>query len=585
MINGFGSAYLEITYKGKPLPFIVTKFRYVHAEEEDDQCDIDIRTDDPNLVDDPAFTQNSEWVVTWGLIADKLISHTQKIYLEDINPTFDKDGINISVVAHDKATVLKKNPSRGIHKNTSLPALVANAAANHDITTYVEVPPEPIMGNLYTGDLYKDAAAAKKKKDIEKKALIEAAAKRGQSTFKDAMVEYRLLHQDYYADKSNYVQVSPGQFEEIYDNPSFRTRNTGGNALIGPASSSNPNVTILNPAIRDMVKAGKIDPTQAKFALYYLNHFDRYKALPQANKSTAQLAKDLARRNSTGAYNVSGHGNSIVITSRMLKKKPIYTYEYAGGEGLLLSFSPETKHKSKQSGASAAEFTGWNALEKEAYHGSVTDGQNPNTRSVTGGGVVNDAVPLLTNPNRATYLKRAANVSGPSNYGGTFALRDNLVDNTLVPNFVYGESQVKVSEANKKKAADNLSKQIIKPQKDLSNAFGEASNSQATDAYDQNPGTFLAIGNPLIVSGEVVAIKNVGKKFSGNYWIIKATHELDPSTGYLVTGEIGRNSSGNTLSIGDNKGTTKASRNLINKEIKNQSFDNSKSRKVKALHD
>lgn len=564
MKNGFGAGYVNLKYKDKDLDFIVVSFKYTHAEEQDDQCDIQIRSDDPSIVDHPAFGFNSEWIATWGLIEDVLISHTEKIYIEEAIPNFDKDGVSISIVAHDKATILKKSTSMAIHKDATLPSVVATEAKKHGIKTYIEKPTEQPTGGLFTGDLLKTIEAAKRKK--EQDYYNDPQRKVEDRNLQIALNSTRSkITQDYYSDKSNFIEVEPGVFKEY--------------------SVLYPGTELLNKALYDAVVGGQLDPTKVKFASYYLRHFDKYKNIPQANRTAAQLAQKLAKRNSNGPYFVSGHGDSIIIKARNSKKKPIYSYEYGKGKGDLLTFKPETKHKSKQSGATSTNFSGWNSMDKEAYYGRVQDGNNPNVNSYTGGGGINKSLPDVKDNN--VFFLRTLSAPQSGNLGLGFAVRDNLTNATLVPVMDNTKEDLHISKENQAKldAANTTNKQKTGPQKDITNAFGEAANAQAQDAYEQNPGSFLAIGNPLIISGEVVSINNVGKAYSGNWYITKATHELDPSSGYLVTAEIARNTVGNVIKNTKIKSTTKASTKLINDEIRNKTFDNHKTRVIHVQRD
>lgn len=563
MKNAFGSGYVEIKFKDKRLEFIVTGFKYTHAEEQDDQCDIQIHSDDPTVVDDPAFATNAEWVVTWGIIENVLISHTEKIYIEEVVPNFDKDGISLSIIAHDKATVLKKSTSMAIHKEASLPAVVATEAKKHGIKTYIEKTPDPSQSNLFTGDLAKtiEVERAKQRKEFED---VNFPVQSPAQINKAINNPLNTLAKDYYADKSNYLEVEPGVFKEY--------------------SVIHPGVELLNKALYDQVASGKLDPTKVKLAAYYLRHYDKYKNIPQANRTPAQLAAALAKRNSNGPFYVSGHGDSIIIKARNTKKKPILSYTYAGGNGELLTFKPETKHKSKQSGSTATNFTGWNSMDKEAYYGKVQDGNNPSVGSYTGGGGINKNNPEPNAPN-LLYLKSTSPIQA-GNLGLGFAVRDNLVNNTLVP-FLPNQEDLPINKENQEKlnALNTANKQKVSPAKDILDAYGNAANAQAKDAYEQNPGSFLAIGNPIIISGEVVNITNVGKAYSGNWYITKATHDLDPLSGYLVTAEIARNTVGNSVKNTKIKSTTKASTKLINDEVRSKTFDNHKTRVVHVQRD
>lgn len=46
--------------------------------------------------------------------------------------------------------------------------------------------------------------------------------------------------------------------------------------------------------------------------------------------------------------------------------------------------------------------------------------------------------------------------------------------------------------------------------------------------------SLTVIGNPILETGQQIGIQNVGKKYSGNWYIHKITHSLDPGRGYTT---------------------------------------------------
>jgi phage protein D len=67
-----------------------------------------------------------------------------------------------------------------------------------------------------------------------------------------------------------------------------------------------------------------------------------------------------------------------------------------------------------------------------------------------------------------------------------------------------------------------------------------ARNQLETRAMNFMVGTGSCIGNPTLMARMVIQLKNLGKRFSGNYYVTRATHTID-SGGYRTDFEVRRN--------------------------------------------
>lgn len=97
-------------------------------------------------------------------------------------------------------------------------------------------------------------------------------------------------------------------------------------------------------------------------------HLRIYDQLPQANKSDFRLLKEAAAGDPNGPFEVVGRDGTLSIQKKNLNQKPIAVYTYASGDGLLLSFHPETKNLTRQQSSSNISTDLFNPENKTAYN-------------------------------------------------------------------------------------------------------------------------------------------------------------------------------------------------------------------------
>lgn len=126
-----------------------------------------------------------------------------------------------------------------------------------------------------------------------------------------------------------------------------------------------------------------------------------FDTLPQANKSDFTILKEAAENDPNGPFEVTGRDNILSINPINTKQNPIRNYTWAGGNGELLQFTPESKNFPRSQGAMQISTTGFNPKNKTAFdtqHNEFTNG----TSKI---GVVTDYSPRFTSSGLASDNK------------------------------------------------------------------------------------------------------------------------------------------------------------------------------------
>lgn len=530
MINNPLTPFYTVKYltkdKGKTtellVPGTIVRLTYTDAEEEDDLCEIEVRGEDPTLVDHPCFRNNQAWMIYFGFVELPTASRKEKIYIEDISPTFDKNGVTIRITAHDKLASTKKTPSRAIYKNASFPEIAASIAKKNNLKLKIEKP--NTINDIDPWEKFQDWVNAKKGIKKTPKTLSPEELAENQKQLSSGVRRYNKMQQYLKATgQQTTVDYTPSQKDELR-RQRMRLEGIGINLK-------------ENAGVKELVANNQLDPERVGEYLFFRKNFITHSSVNQGNRTDKQLLKQYGLKQPGGPYIVVGHGDTLIIRKRNFNQKPIATYTYRDGTNELLTFNPETKNKSAQSGTAATGYTGWDPIEKSVYSGTIPDGDNPFVDGYVGnGGVGTSSRKDIIVEGQALslpYMIYQKNTQGDMEfrYGGIKKVPDAVIEKPLTPEVPLEEKK-------------DFNRQIISPSNIPSGNFAQAANNQAIDSIRKNPGSFTCIGNPILKSGKIVKIENVGKRFSTNYYLLKTTHEFEASTGYTTTCEICTNSSG-----------------------------------------
>lgn len=92
------------------------------------------------------------------------------------------------------------------------------------------------------------------------------------------------------------------------------------------------------------------------------------------------------------------------------------------------------------------------------------------------------------------------------------------------------------------KKVEGVKESIKAPFENISEAESIAANEKAKAALKDVTATLSVRGNPDLITDTIITMAGVGKKYSGNWYINKATHDIG-SSGYITVMELGRNAS------------------------------------------
>ena len=516
--DGFGACFIKVFYGDTELTQSFTKLRYIYDEEGDDDTTLVFETVDRDDPDKPYFQPKAELTIVWGFIGGD--SKRRKVYVE--NPAWQfqgKDTIKCTLTCAEKGTSLKGATDNKIYKNKSLPQIIKEKADKHGLKSFIEVD----------------------KSEIE--FIIEP--KPGESL--DAF-----LIRNKYETESKKIKE---QFDEYKNNPN-KARVDMQKFLESSAQASKDTLANKERELRlkyqqDWADGAPIDveATVARdMALYKMSlQFKIYKNQPQANKSDKQFMDGIAKREPNGPYMVDTRDDGITLRKRTYTRRPVISYEYGSGDGMLIDFSPETKRKSRKGSSTGMGFNGWNALDKSFFSGTATaaDGDPSLAKAiemlnyykgvqkkgggalVTGKRVGKEFLPFINDLNVASKIDNA----------GVYTRRRMVADITV-------DDQVSALD----KAIKDFNDEKDARRKEMYNALGinppdaysHAANLRRNSELNKNPASALVWGNPALECGMIVTILGVSKKYSGNYYIKKATHEVDTSGGYVTDLEMAR---------------------------------------------
>lgn len=93
-----------------PLGTFVVNFFYQYKEEKEDECEIVLETNNPNLIDLPALTPNMPLRVQWGYIFSDKTSKSgpvRTVAIRDIDANFSESGVKYTLKCTDPFAITK----------------------------------------------------------------------------------------------------------------------------------------------------------------------------------------------------------------------------------------------------------------------------------------------------------------------------------------------------------------------------------------------------------------------------------------------------------------------------------------------
>ena len=489
--KGYGSIFVRVFNEaGTEVYDRVTSLYYTHSEKVDDSSRIIIETTDVSIVDNPNLQEGKVLKVVFGYVGEKPRSHT--VWIWDIIPNFTPEGIRMEIVGYCKAAYMSLNSSKDVYSDMTLDEMVEEMASQYNI--------KKELANL---------------------------------------------------DKSNIQRITTGE------------------KTLSKLDVSGPNA--FTTVARDNT-AYVIDYT-----------FKRYQSLPQGNKSDTKMINETAKNEPIDNLVVEGRDDRLIIKRRNLVQEPFKSYRYKGEPGHLLEFTPASHNRTKRKTSVATTVSTWDEENKEykqttvsakesgapimgdevewsgesQFIESLKKNKNPLDRPISAVSSVqfydysqkdergNPITRKLTEETleatkrnyailaRQGYLASQGRLPAGAGHAFVYVERQGANTNVLTIEGLKATANAPLDTTGRIRTREMI---ILSPSETLhlmepkhGDAVGAATNRQANKLAEATECNAIMLGDPDLESGKIISILGVGKKYSGNYYIVAVNHELTPN--------------------------------------------------------
>lgn len=218
-------------------------------------------------------------------------------------------------------------------------------------------------------------------------------------------------------------------------------------------------------------------------------------SLPQGNKNDKQFLTYLAEREDDGDFISYIRNDTLYFGKRKMDKNSDFIYTY--GENIV-RFRPSWKESSAKP----------EAIKSKA---------------------------IVTNPFKGTTAQAEASATKEKGgaYTGTYKTAFNQNSKAV------GKIPIKQDSKQEKATGKGFGKPFINPSPDLKESENLANSKKKTATLKTLVADLVVEGNPLIEPNTVITINNVAKKYVGNWYVVKATHNVSGT--YTTTMSLSRN--------------------------------------------
>lgn len=294
------------------------------------------------------------------------------------------------------------------------------------------------------------------------------------------------------------------------------------------------------------------------------------------NAPTYRSLREYLDKAPGGPYVIDSRDDEVTIRTRDMGQRPLFDYAYGGEPGTLLTFSPETKNRSKASTSENVKTISWDTENQKATVSTSENKSEGQTQqylweklqqanSSVGTPewfknlqnqplrprLVGDAAaavgikewpqvteymgdkgderykPYTLNDGNILYTdnkEMGKGTTGQNLGSGTLAPRDNT--STILPHYI-----------RKTPVKNAPGKSIVLGAETAPQAKAYAENTRTNSQLENNPATATMVGNPLLKSGIIITISNVARRHAGKYYIKDCTHTLDDN-GYITSIDV-----------------------------------------------
>jgi phage protein D len=515
--DGYSSIYVRVYYGKVELSPNITKFRYVYDEENDDEIELTVEVNDIAEVDKPYYQDDAQLTLIWGYIGEQT-SARRKVWVREPKWSFGKDNNIVGTLkCTEKGTETKGASSKRVFKNKSLPEIAQEIADKHGLNAYLET---------YKGEKVEVKITPQPGESLDKFLVRENLEKANAKT--QAQQNYFKKHPD---EEKIFMKDLFAQIQKQNQDPAVKARRKAENQYLDAweAGATPTPIDSLPGALRPNF------------------NFQIWDNVPQANKSDKQLLNDLGQREKDGPYIVKTRDDELIIKKRDFTKPPYKTYTWAGGSGELLSFDADHKKRGRRGKSTNMAFSGWNPLDKTTFAGT--------TNAADGSPALAKALEMLK------FYKDVQGRGGGKLITGERVSKEFLpfigpnnvqakIDNAGI--FTRSMLKVSVTVDDKvsalDKAINNYTTKKDAKRKEMYNslginpvdAFHQAGNSRRESELKKHQIMATIIGDPNIKDGMIISITGLSKKYNGNWYITRATHDLQKGSAYMVDVELMR---------------------------------------------
>lgn len=552
--------------KGEQLNDRINMFTYKYSEENDDECILQIESDDPFIADNPNFQEGQKLSVEWGYI-DSGESVSRIVYIFETVTDYGDSGVRLSLTCHEKFAITKMNKastSLGVNQTSKNDTQVLALGA--DVIEALQI------------------------------SVITDKSQTSQKFLKELGIEFK--------DNGSRIELTSSGW---VDNRSSKSAGYQPNQNYGLTYNKGSQVT------------KGVDISKGYPDMIYFN----------ATSSTYKTLRKYLDKLPGGPFVIDSRDDSVTIRTRNYNQDPVREYAYKGEDGELLSFTPESKNRQFARGSSRTSATSWDAKSKVGIKSTSSGNkgttladnfiensflqgiwsQYPSSRPYDLNKLLipqekakakakaaaakkqedsswknrpmdyNGGYDMMTDPvikaskdteaRRAkTETKAVADRIGMSPTGGKVKPPKDWKPPTTVDDDGEIVRYYEVTElggakpARQRKANGTFSaavnttrvdsrhimpiydepvgvpessKQMGNEGSDAANkAKGFSSNSKADSQLENNPASARTIGNPFLAVGVLITITNVSKKHSGNYYVKEVEHQIGDD-GYNCT--------------------------------------------------
>lgn len=504
----------------------VRDLEYVYSEKLADQSRVVLETNDHSYVDNEFIQEDNSIFLEWGYLGYPESRTIRKVYIVESEADFTETGLVLTLKCMPKGYYLKESSRQDVMQDASLESVATSAAENLGLTLVRDFTDDEGNENRVVSVGYSHD-------DIIKI-----------GTTKSQTVTVRI---------PEYLTDADGK--PILDA-------AGNKQQTGWAGSETKEVAGGRTFIQDQA----IAQDNARVRLDF--NFKRYPELPQANTSDAALINKLVDLEPTDNLVVTARDDELILKKRNFNQAPVAVFKWNLEERNVLSFKAGVKNVFKRKSTVAVSTDGWDPKTKEFFSTEVTatqegsstlaenvpkshaeimqaesdaeDEGRPNNigyfgdyeeyETADGNGNVSKGLRLAaatSTNNQFVYYKRSGAVPGYIEANQGFANASDVTSRIEV------EGWIPVDSKDHEPSIEGTPDEIA----------GTAINKRSQN--NVNNATLKIEGDNRIIEGKMVNVQGLGRKYSGNWYIIKATHTCDTG-GWLVTAELSRNAMGET---------------------------------------